>query len=46
MYQHLQILKTNMQSEIIAQDDYYAFGMKHRTIGNIVNGGNDLAQKY
>ncbi|QYJ68822.1 DUF6443 domain-containing protein [Flavobacterium litorale] len=45
-FDDVELKKTNIQSEIIAQDDYYAFGMKHRTIGNVINGGNHLAQKY
>jgi hypothetical protein len=32
--------------EIIAENNYYAFGLQHKGYNNIINGGNALAQQY
>jgi RHS repeat-associated protein len=32
--------------EVIAENNYYAFGLQHKGYNNIINGGNALAQQY
>ncbi|GGB73318.1 hypothetical protein GCM10007424_11520 [Flavobacterium suaedae] len=43
-YDDVSIKKTG--SEIVEEDNYYPFGLKHKGYNIAVNGGNDKAQKY
>ncbi|GGB73290.1 hypothetical protein GCM10007424_11490 [Flavobacterium suaedae] len=43
-YDDVSIKKTS--SEIVEEDNYYPFGLKHKGYNIAVNGGNDKAQKY
>lgn len=33
-------------SDIIEESNYYPFGLKHKGYNNVIDGGNDLAQKW